>query len=75
MSIKQCVTDQDAVLKMLKDPLLLQNHTTYTINGCRQFFPFTRTNVFVSIRTEHITRILVKSQIELCTMLDDGLVK
>ena len=75
MGIEKRVTNQDAVLKMLKYLLLLQDDTTDTVDCCWKFLPLARANVLVSVGTIDIARILVETKIELCTVLDDGLVE
>ena len=71
MGIFQCIADEDTVLIMLEDYLLLQNHTTHTIGRCRYLGGIKFTDVLVSVRTEIVALILVESEVELSTMLDD----
>ena len=71
MSIYQCVTDQDTILVMVEDHLFLQNNATHAIRcrwhetGIKLF------DVLVSVWTECVALILVKSQVEFGSMLDD----
>ena len=75
MGILQSITDQDAVLIMLEDDLLLQDDTSYTISGGRHLGGIKLTDVLVSVRTEIVALILVESEVELSTMLDDRTVE
>ena len=56
---------------MLEDYLLLQNHTTHTIGRCRYETGVKLTDVLVSVRTEIVALILVESQVEFRSVLDD----
>ena len=75
MGIHQCISDQDAILIMLEDHLLLQDHAAHTVGGRRYLAGIKLSNVLVSVRTEIVALILVESQVEFRPVLDDRTVE
>ena len=75
VGIDQRVADEDAVLVVLEEELLLQNHATHAVDGSWNLVTVKLTNVLVTLRTVVVALILVQAQIELCTMLNDGAVE
>ena len=72
MCILQRITDQDPVLIMLEHHFLFQDYTTNTINGGRYFVTIKFPDVLMSFRTVVVALILMESQIEFSTMLNNG---
>ena len=71
MGIHQCVADEDAILIMLEDDFLLQNHATNAIERGRNFVAIKLTNVLVALRTEVVALIFMQTKVEFGTMLHD----
>ena len=71
----QSVADNDAVLEVLKHLLALEYHSAYTISGSRHLKRVELANVLVTTGREVIARILVKSKVKFCPVLDDRGIK
>ena len=71
MGLDESVTNEEPVLVMLEDNLFLQKNTSYTIDCCGNFVTVKLTNVLVTLRTEVVALVLVKTEVEFCSMLYD----
>ena len=71
VSILQRVANQQPVLMVLEEHLLLQEHAPHPIDGSGDEVAIKLTDVLVPHRAEIVALILVQSEIELCTMLND----
>ena len=71
MRIFQSVANQQTVFVILEEELLFQNDTAHTIDGGRHLVAVELANVLVTFRAVVVALILVESQIEFCTMLDN----
>ena len=71
MGIHQGVADEDTVLIMLEDDLLLQDDTSHAISCRWHLAGIKLTNVLVSVRTEIVALILMQTQVEFGSMLND----
>ena len=72
VSVDQRVPNQQSVLISLEDELLLQQHATDPVESCGNFVTVKLANVLMTLRAVVIALILVKSQIELSAMLNNG---
>ena len=75
MGVDQCIANEDSVLISLEDGLLLQDDTTHAVGGCRNEAGIKLTDVLVSVRTECVALILMETQVEFCSMLNDRTVE
>ncbi len=75
VSIHQGITDQNTVLIMVEDHFLFQHDTTHAIRCRWHETGIKLSDVLVSVRTEVVALILVKSQVELSSMLDNRTVE
>ena len=57
--INQSVSQQDAILIMLKNNLFLQQYATHSVKRCRHFVTIEFSNVLMSFRAEVIPLVLV----------------
>ena len=57
--INQSVSQQDAILIMLKNNLFLQQYATHSVKRCRHFVTIEFSNVLMSFRAEVITLVLM----------------
>jgi hypothetical protein len=71
MAVKKGITNQEAVFVCLEDYLLLQYHSSHTIDGSWNLVTVKLANVLVTLRAVVVALILVESQIELSTMLNN----
>ena len=75
MGVEQRVANQNSVGEMLEHALLLQYHATYTVNRGGNFVPLKLTDVFVAVRRVTAAKIAVKTEVELCAMLNHCLIQ
>ena len=75
MSIHQSVANDDAVLEVLEHHLAFQDDASHTIDGCGHLERIKLADVFVSARTEVVSVVLMQTEIELGSMLNDSSVE
>jgi hypothetical protein len=75
MGILQGVANKDTVLIGLEDGLTLQDDTSHAVDGGGYYVTRKLTDVLVTLRAEIVALILVESEVELCSVLDDRTVE
>ena len=75
MGINEGVANKNTIFVMLEDHLFLKQHTTDTIDGCRDFVAIELANVLMSHRTKVVALILMQAKIKFCSMLYDCNIK
>ena len=65
------IANEHTVVVGFEDDLLLEYHTTHTIDGGRHPVELERADVLMTVRVHSTTIIEVKSEVELGTMLND----
>ena len=69
MAVDQGVTDDDAVLEMLKHLLSLEDHAAYSVECGGHLERIEFPDVLVTTGSEVVTAVFMQSQVEFCTML------
>ena len=75
VGFEQGVADEEAVALGAEDDFLLEEHTTDAIDPSRHFVPLKTKDVFVTLRTVVFSDKFVKTEVEFCSMLDDGFIE
>ena len=75
VGIVQSVANEDAILIGLEDGLFPQHHAAHAIRCRRHEAAIKLTDVLVSLRTEVVALILVETQVEFGSVLDDRAVE
>ena len=73
--VHQRVADEDAVLVSDENLLLFQDHAAHAVGRCGNAFAVILADILVSVGAVGVTLVAVQTQIEGCTVLDDGLVE
>ena len=71
MAVDQGVTDDDAVLEMLKHLLSLEDHAAHSVERGGHLERIEFSDVLVTSGSEVVTAVFMQSQVEFCTMLYD----
>ena len=73
--VEQCVAYEYTVVEVLEHFFFLQYHSSHSIYGGWNLVPCAFAYVFVSVRTEHATSVLMQSEVEFRSVLYDCLVE
>ena len=71
MGVNKCIADKDAVFIMLEDHLFLQEYTADTIKRGRHFVTIKLTDILMTFGAVVVALILVETEVELSSMLDN----
>ena len=75
VGILQRIAYEDTVLIVLEHHFLLQYYATHAINRGRHYVTAKLADVLMTLRAIIIALILVESEVELCTVLNDRTVE
>ena len=75
VGFEQGVANEEAVALGAEDDFLFEEHTADAINPGGHFVPLKTKDVFMTLRTVVFSNKFVKTEVEFCSMLDDGLIE